>query len=64
MHQSKTPSPVPKRQTAIRLKPEHLERLDAYCNSHRIRLTRNRVIETAIIEFLDREQFATTRRSA
>jgi predicted DNA-binding protein len=40
-------------QTAFRLPPEMLERLDAFCSTQRIKTSRNKVVEAAITEFLD-----------
>jgi predicted DNA-binding protein len=51
------PKPLSERkkplQTAFRLQPDMLERLDAFCKTQRVRTSRNKVVEAAINEFLD-----------
>ena len=53
-----------KTQTAIRLRPDVLQRLDTFCKSQRLQPTRNSVIELAIQEFLDSEEKAAPARRA
>ena len=53
-------------QTAVRIDPDLLLRLNTYCETHRLKPKRNSVIELAIKEFLDNEEAAEAkqRRSA
>jgi len=47
-----------KQQTAFRLPPELLERLDRFCVTRRLPTTRTAVVHVALAEFLDREEKA------
>jgi metal-responsive CopG/Arc/MetJ family transcriptional regulator len=61
----KTLRPKHLTQTAVRIEPQLLERLNNYCDNHRLKPKRNSVIEAAIKEFLDSEENAApTRRRA
>jgi predicted DNA-binding protein len=51
-------------QTAFRLQPDMLERLDAFCATQRIKTSRNKVVEAAIGEFLDSVEAEQKRRVA
>lgn len=41
--------------TGMRIAPDLYERLEKFCEAHKLRPTRTLVMETAIREFLDRE---------
>ena len=43
------------RQTAVRVDPEVMDRLNAYCAKHPLRPRRDSVITLAIQQYLDRE---------
>ena len=43
------------RQTAVRLDPQIVDRLNAYCNNHQLRPPRDRIIDLALQRYLDSE---------
>ena len=45
-----------RRMAMARMPPDLLKRLDQFCRTHPLRPSRTRVMETAIRQFLDREE--------
>ena len=46
------------RQTNVRLEPDVLDRIKAYCRAHPLQPARDRIIDLALKQFLDNEERA------